>query len=343
MDSQAKQQANALLDAHVAWIRARLAEPALQGEIAALVDTLLADAAKLRLADVITVKAISETAINYAAKMKVGGAIPALVGDIAAVIYAHPIHDETTLEELLPDREFYELLDKLLEMQTLREALIHTAVSNPIFANLASELVYSGLADYMERSRRFVARVPGARSVLKAGRAVIDRARPNLNDDVEKGIRQYVNRSATDRMLDSEQLLNRAFESDALRQAVLDFWEDNKQRSVASVRDFAGELDVNELFVIGYEYWLQLRERPIYTRLIEAGVKVFFDTYKKTTLTELLDDIGVTRDMIVADGVRFAPRVIAALDKKGLLEPAIRRQIEGFYHSDAVSAILRAD
>jgi len=341
MNFAAQQQADALLDAHVAWVRGRLDGPGLPGEIESLVDLFLAIAAKLRLADVITADAVSQTAVGYAAHMKVGGAIPALVGDIAAAVYEHPVHEETRLEELLPDREFEEWLDKFLEMQSLRQALIHKSVSNPIFSSLASQLVYSGLADYLERSRRLVVRVPGARIMLKAGRAMMDRARPALGAEVERGIRRYVARSTGKRLIDSEHYLSRAFESDAFRQVVLDFWDDNKQRSVASVRDFAGQLDIEELFVIGYQYWLQLRERPIYSQLIEVGVEVFFDTYQDATLAELLDDIGVTRDMMVADGVRFLPRVLAALDERGLLEPAIRRQMEDFYRSDAVAAILR--
>ena len=43
---------------------------------------------------------------------------------------------------------------------------------------------------------------------------------------------------------------------------------------------------------------------------------------------------------IVRDGMRFLPQVIEALRAKGLLAPAIRRQLEDFYRSDAVSTIL---
>lgn len=109
---------------------------------------------------------------------------------------------------------------------------------------------------------------------------------------------------------------------------------------MASGRDFAGKLDIDELLVIGDEYWQRPRHLPIYRELIESDVEVFFEAYRGVTLTELLDVIGVTRDMMVRDGMRFLPQIIDALDAKGMLQPVIRRQLEDFYRSDAVAAIL---
>ncbi|MES1930591.1 hypothetical protein SADO_15114 [Salinisphaera dokdonensis CL-ES53] len=334
-------KAEALLEAHVAWVLSRMEGDALKAALEQQIDWVLDDAAQLQLGDVISTASVQQTAVDYAADMKVGGAIPALVGDIAIALYEHPIQEETTLEELLPDREFEELLDKLLEMQALREEVIHQSVSNPVFANLVAQLLYSGLRGYFAHSKRLAARVPGARMAMKFGRAVVDRAPPRIGDALERGIRRYVERNTEAGMQASEAYLHDAFESDESRQAILDFWDDNKHRSVASVRDFAGQLDVEELFVIGYEYWQRLRRMPIYRELIETGVEVFFENYRDATLTDLLDDIGVTRDMMVRDGMRFLPQAIEALRAKGLLAPAIRRQLEDFYRSDAVAAIVR--
>ncbi|MBS62062.1 hypothetical protein [Salinisphaera sp.] len=334
-------KAEALLDAHVAYLATRLQGDALEREYERRVDWLLADAARLRLGDVVSEASIKQTAIDYAADMKLGGGIPVLVGDIAAAIYEHPVHEHTTLAELLPDREFEELLDKLLEMQRLREEIIHHSVSTPVFANLVAQLLYSGLRGYLAHGQRVARRVPGAGMAMKAGRALLDRAPSRLSAAIERGIRDYVERYTRSGIQLSEAYLRAAFESDELRQAVLDFWDDHKHRSVASVRDVAGQLDIEELFVIGYEYWQRLRRTPIYRELIENGVEVFFDSYRDVTLADLLADIGVTREMIVRDGMRFVPQVVEALQARGMLEPAIRRHLEDFYRSDAVARILR--
>lgn len=198
-DKFAGSSAEALLEVHIEWI-----------------------AARLRLGDVISAKSVQQTAIDNAADMKAGGAIPALVCDIAVAIYEHPIHGETTLEELLPDREFEKLLDKLMEMRQLRDALIHQSVPNPVFANLASQLLYSGLRGYVPQSKQFAARVPGARTGMKIGRAVVDCAPPRISDALERGIRRYVDRNTEAGMRASDAYLHGAFESDELRRTLLD-------------------------------------------------------------------------------------------------------------------------
>jgi len=150
-DDFAGSTAEALLDAQVAWLMARLDGDALEAELSRLLDSVLNAADRLTVNDVVTVGAVKETAVHYAARMQVGGAIPALVGEVASAIYAHPIHEETRLEELLPYRQFEELLDKLLEMKPLREAAVHAAVSNPIVADLVTELLYNALQNYASR------------------------------------------------------------------------------------------------------------------------------------------------------------------------------------------------
>lgn len=341
-DAFAGSKAEALLNAHVAWMAARLEGEALEEDVARRLDAALGLAGKLKLEDVVTLRSIQQTAIGYASDMTLGGAIPALVGDIATALYEHPVHDKTRLEQLVPDKQFEEILDKVLELKELREAVVHESVSNPIFANLITELLYSGVRDYVAQSTKFAGKLPGAKSAMKFGKAFVDRARPELSGSLEDGIKTYVNKNTQTSLNASERYLLDAFESDEFRQVVLDLWDENKHLSVASVRDFAGQLDIEELFVIGYEYWQHLRKTAMYQQLIESGIEVFYDTYRKTTLTEILEDIGVTRDMMVRDAMRFLPRIIKALSKKGLLETAIRQQIEDFYRSDAAAAVLNA-
>jgi hypothetical protein len=56
----------------------------------------------------------------------------------------------------------------------------------------------------------------------------------------------------------------------------------------------------------------------------------------------LLDDLGISREIMLREAMRFAPHVIKVLNKKKLLEPVIRRNLARFYHSDAARAVLGA-
>ena len=85
-DAFAGSTAEALLEAHVAWLAGRLESEALEDDVARRLDAALALAGQLKLEDVVTLRSIQQTAIGYASDMTLGGAIPALVGDIATAL-----------------------------------------------------------------------------------------------------------------------------------------------------------------------------------------------------------------------------------------------------------------
>ncbi len=335
-----KTRAEALLDAHVNWIDNELKGAGLREQAAELLNGLLADAEKLKLKDVTNPAAIHATVQKYAVNLKLGGAIPVLVGEIARNVYELELHDETLLQELVPDPVFEDGLDKLLELKSLRKSLITECVNNPVFSGLISELLANGIGDYIANSTKSAERLPGVKSGLKFSKALASKARPTLGASLNDSLRTTVQKNTQTSLKASEQYLHEAFESEEIRQAVLDIWNDNKHHSVASLRDFVGSLDIEELFVIFYEYWLHLRKTPFYTGIINRGVDTFFERFNNETLATLISEIGITHEMMLDDVMRFAPSVIASARKKKLLKPAIRRSLQGFYDSNEAQAIL---
>jgi hypothetical protein len=75
-------------------------------------------------------------------------------------------------------------------------------------------------------------------------------------------------------------------------------------------------------------------------RLGEAIVDAFFDRFGGHTPTELLDELDLDRDDLVADVQRIAPRAVEALRETGDLERMLRAQLEPFYTSPEVTALL---
>lgn len=333
-------KATALLDAHVAWTRAQLQPDALRPQVESQIDALMGDIGGFKLKELVALKDVQDTALKYASDLKLGGAVPALVGDIARQLYDHKVHQKTRLDELLPDQMFEEFLDKFLELRTLREAIIHESVSNPIYISIVSELLVNGIQEYVANGSKLAGKVPGAKSALRLGKAVVSRARPELSGELEDNLRAFVRKNAEQRMRASEQLLLEAFESDTFRQVILDLWDDNKHRTVADVQNFAGKLDIEEGFVIGYEYWQHLRQTDFYRELVKAGIAAFYKAYGNRSLNTILKDIGISTEMMVEEAMRYAPPIIDTLDKKKLLEPMIRRTLAPFYESEAVSRIL---
>lgn len=336
-------QAELLLDAHAEYIMAQLRGKPLQDLIEGLVDQLLANARQITLDEAVTRKMIQDTARGYAVELELSGAIPELVGDMARSLYAHPLHARTTLSDLLPDGLFVEFLDKILEMRDLYQWIAHEAVANPVYAALASELLMEGLRGYARQGSARMRDLPGVRQASRlANQTLLRAALPLLEETLEESLRKYIQRSLQGLLERSEDVLLGLFDEAKVRAVVLEAWDILKHKRIADFKEGVSSLDIEEFFVIGYEAWRSLRTTPLYGALIDSGIDCFFDKYGEATLGEILDEMGVTREIAIRDALRFAPPVLAMLKKKKLLQPFIRAQLSGFYSSPAVAGILAA-
>ncbi len=331
----------ALLEAHVQFMLQQLEGKTLRIRIEREVDAMLQDAERISLKDVVSREAIKEAVRVYAVKLELNAGIPELVADIAQRLHAHPIHAQTRLGDLLSDRQFAEVLDKLLEMEELRRRLLDEAVANPVYSGLAADIVYHGIKDYLTQNK-LTGNIPGARTAMKLGKSVMKRATPGLEDAIEERLKRYVSRNIQSTLSQSRRFLLERFDAPSIREAALDAWEQLKGSKVAQLRDYLRGSDIEDFFVIAYEYWHALRKTDWYVTMIDAGVDGFFDRYEDSSLGEILEEIGITRDMMVADAMRFAPMAIAGLKKRGLLEGMIRRNLEDFYKSPAAAKIIDA-
>ncbi|MEP6814562.1 MAG: hypothetical protein ABI873_03300 [Marmoricola sp.] len=72
----------------------------------------------------------------------------------------------------------------------------------------------------------------------------------------------------------------------------------------------------------------------------EVIVGGFFERFGGYTPTELLDELDLSREDLVDDPVRIAPRVVDALRETGDLERMLRAELEPFYTSNEVTVLL---
>lgn len=333
-------QAEALLEAHIAYTIDRLSGKSLHSLLEVEIDHALADAEKITLNQAVTRDMIKGAVRAYAVELELSGAIPELVGDIARSLYANPVHDATTLNVLLPDGLFAEFLDKILEMREMREWIVHEAVANPVYSALISDMVLEGVRDYAQHNASRTRQIPGAAQAVRLGQSLLGAALPIIEETLEENLRKYIRKSLQNILNRSEKFLLDHFNEDMIRELALDVWGLIKEKPLADFKRAVTGLDVEEFFVIIYETWRELRLTPFYSAMIDGGIDSFFYKYGDSSLRELLDEMGITRDIAIREAMRFAPPVLTMLKKKNLLEPVIRRNLEGFYQSTAVLKIL---
>lgn len=327
------EKTQALLDAHVQFMVEQCSGPALKALIERELDALLAAAEQLTLNEAVTPQMIKDTALTYAADLELHGAIPELVGDVARAVYAHKIQTKTPLGTLLSDASFAEMLDKALEMKKARRQLIHAAVGNPLYADVAADLIYNGVRGYLN-GNPLARNIPGVASVMKLGSSVMGGAK------LEQSLKGYIRSSIKPLLEQSEHFLLERLDDERVRETALSVWKKLKTHKLAEVRQVLDSHDIEDFFVIGYEVWRELRKTTYYREMIGAGIDAFFDKYGDVSLAELLEEMGMTREILLGEAMRFGPPVLQTLKKKKLLEPAIRRHLQAFYQSAAARALI---
>lgn len=333
----------ALFEAHVQHSHELLTGDGLIPHLTHELDADLANAALLTLNTVVTRDMIKATVQAYAIEMPMSGGIPELVGDIARTLHAHPMQESTRLIDVISDQQVREIVAKAVEMREVRERLIHEVLGNPVLADMAGDLILRGIKGYLAQGNEAAKNIPGASALMGFGKSMLSKASPDLEKKLDEGLQSYVHKSTQATLRSSEKALLERLSDKTLQRIAMDFWAEVKNQPASSLRRFVSAEALEEFFVIGYEYWRsELRKTPYYKAIIDVGVDAFFDKYGDSSLAFILEEVGVTREMILREAVRFAPPILATLHEQGLLDGIIRRQLLPFYASGRIEAVLAA-
>lgn len=339
MSAAKKKKAQALLDAQIEYIIAQASSDELQQLIEKEIDHFYDVIEHYTLNDMVTPEQIKETIKKYSLDLKIHGAIPELVGELAQYIYDHSVHDDNTLNDLLTDAQFSEILEKSLEMEEFRLRVIDQAISNPIYAALVSDLLYNGIKDYLT-DNSITKSLPGASSMMKLGKSVLNSAAPKLEKTIESNVKKYIKKNTNATLKQSQKFLLKALSNEKLTEVALETWDRVKTRKISSFRQFLSTDDIEDFLVLGYEYWKAIRKTSYYETLAVTGVDFFFEKYGDAKLTLILEEVSIKKHMLPDDAMRFAPPIIKILKEQGVIAEFLRRQLEPFYFSEATLDIL---
>ncbi|MDF0531813.1 hypothetical protein P0W64_19915 [Tsukamurella sp. 8F] len=311
--------ANRLLDAHVAYEREQLRGNAFHSLILEEVENALDTASQITLGEAVTPEMIKAVARKYAAQVPVEGAIPELVGEIASVLYRHRTNDDNALSDVFDARSFDELASTAADLDVTRR-LAERLWTSPVAVDVCATALRHAATAVADDGRAVLDRLPGVRRIGRIRLpATVDQ---HAEDAVRRAVAYVLEKSAT----------GAAEEPEA---AARELWHQHRDTRLGSFRDLVSEDDVEAIVVLVFEFWRVFRETGYFHDALDAGIDYFFEKYSDTSLYEILNEVGVGREDMIEEALRFGPPVFEMLDERGFLEPLIRRRLAAFYTSDA--------
>ncbi|MBB3039539.1 hypothetical protein [Hoyosella altamirensis] len=328
-----------LLDALTKYVMTELSGDRFVAAVEREVDYGLESARRLTLGDVVTQEQVVAVALKYASDWRIAGAIPELAGEIA-----HRVHIRTLgqvgeeLSDVVPEDSVAELSEKIATMPAFHR-VVDRVYHSPVSAQLAAWFVYHVAVDSLRRNRALADNIPGVGTLLRLTGSISSRLAPSLPQIVDVRFREVTER-ITHYLVAHSHSLSDEETPESIVAAAMELWDEHAHSSLSSLGSAITSEDIEDFLILAFEFWRDFRKTSYFKAIVSEGIGFFFEKYSDQTLAEILDEVGVSREDMIEEALRFAPPIIGVISENGMLENFVRRQFEPFVNSEQVRELF---
>jgi hypothetical protein len=327
---------SALLDAHVQHIVDGASGPELDSQVRGHVDAIFAWFGEVSLARLVTREQVLDSVDRFVIELRVSGGITELAGEIARVVIAAKASEGVRLVDVLPTSSFEEFAEKLQRFDRLREDVIRVTLGSQALSEAAARLLSQRVAETLTARLQ---KLPLVSLTRMAGR-LEGELLPQLERRLRTLLFQRLERYRETFAAEILSTLTAALDADFVRTLADDLWAAVSVTPLPEVFSLLGEQDLEDLVVTVLEFWLRFRKSPYLRAVIAEGVSYFFEKYGAEAISDVIDDMGVTREMVVDELLTYLRPVVRHAASTGFLAERVRAQLTPFYHSDTCAKLL---
>jgi hypothetical protein len=241
----------------------------------------------------------------------------------------------------LVDREQVEVLvDAVLGLSPVLERALERLTASPLVGTMASRFMGRIVGEVLQANKAVADKVPGLGSLMSFGTSAASRVMGAADKQFEGLIGDTVGKSGTFAVRRLNKIVIETLQDPTTREAVLQVWDLASRQEVRGLSDQATYDELAGVVDAIHDVAITALTSEQVAHLGDVVVEAFFERFGGYTPTELLAELDLGRDEVVADLVRMAPRVVGALRESGDLERLVRAHLEPFYDSAEVRAIL---
>lgn len=331
--------ADQLLDAQVAWTMAQLTGDRLAEQVTALVDEGWSLAASMPLGEAVTPAAIKPLVRRLLATVPASVGTSELVAAATDVVRAGPA-DSFLVGELTDRDQVEALVDAVLGQVDVVERALARLTDSPLVGMVATRFMGRIVGEVLQANRAVAEKVPGLGTLMSFGTGAASRVMGAADKQFEGLLGDATGKGASLAVRRLNKIVVETLRDPATREAVLQVWSQVEDARVVGVGEYLTDEELSHLVLAVQGVVATAAGTEHVAALADALVDSVFDRYAEHPATELLVDLGISRDDIVADLLAMAPSVIARADADGALTRAVRARIEPFFTSPEVAAIL---
>ncbi|WP_318342464.1 hypothetical protein [Acinetobacter sp. 16] len=298
------------------------------------IQLFLQHAPNIKLKEVVELDQIQAVVKRYAFEMQLGAGLLEFIGEIAQHLHVFSLQSSAQLQDVFSDHQFEMWLSKILELDNIRQYLNKFLKESPSIEQLCLYIATSTLQNKLPKLFA-TADEEKAQDSKYEWQQKLKTFSYRQQQRIEQKIEESIARFIQEQLVDLSLLSN-----DDLESLARNIWDDNKSKPLSEYTKQVTPLDVEEFFVMIYEYWKELRQSSFLQDLILYGVKVFYDFYKDESLQDVFTAIGLEESDLRNEAVRFYPKVVKALDEHNVLEPIIHMVLKPFYDNPQTLQVI---
>ena len=283
---------------------------------------IYSQADQIQLNQVIVLEQLNAVVAKYAFELNLGPELLEFIGFVAQKVHHFIVHSDSTVNELLSDQSFELWMNKILELEQVRLYIQNNLITNPkaqdISLQLANQILETN-TPWLDQLRKYNLNSSTLRSKVLS---FIQDQQQTIELKLEKQLAQVILKQLG---------LIISLPSDELAEISTEIWSEIKTKSLKESFSQIQAIDVEDLFILVYETWKELRDTSNIRALILNIVEAFYDYFGEYSLQALLLAVGIDESDLFEEADRFIPSTLQALDSKKLLDPMIHSLIAPFY------------
>jgi hypothetical protein len=329
-----------LLEAHIEHELNRFKDEAYKRTIEEEVTAVFEWVKKIKLKEVVTPEQIIGIIRRNVVELPVAGGVTELTGEMSQKVLASSQNKKTSLEDIFARKQYDDIVDKVGSLKTARNDLIHRLVTSSAYSQQISEVLFTGIKEYLLEENIIAKKVPGVSSLIRMGKFAVNKTMHSLEVAIENKVKSYIESNLESTIRRSEKSLINYFDETRIVDTGEEIWESIAETKLSKYFTAIDDNDMEDFIVIGYDFWLHFRKTKYFKGIYTELVKYFFKKYGDKELDVILEDIGVTREMVINELIEIvAPGIEKALSI-GYLEERIRARLEDFYLSKKATALI---
>ncbi len=243
---------------------------------------------------------------------------------------------KTLISDLIPDATAEAVITMISSDTTRRNAIIHEIFGNPTTGEVLSTTISHAIKDYMENNV-VTKKIPGAAGLMKLGKGMLEKATDSNFDDA---LQNYLSRNIRNIMNISEKKTQETLNDKRVHSLAAEVWTKVKTKSIASVAALVDVPTIDASSHLVVVVWNHIRTTKYVQSIVSEGVAGWYARNSNRSLVELLADVNVTPEFIVAELEPALTQTLKHLADNGYLRGRIEPLLRQFYASGAVEGII---